>query len=123
MVLALLVSAVAPRLAGDPVRVERTQRGLGEVECVELVARFVLLVGEVQVRKGLRLIRRLLVLAGKLRGSTDLVLKESLPRILLDDPINMPRELCFEPINVNVRGSSSRTQIFEDGLLAVCIPL
>ena len=43
------------------------------------------------------------VLKGKLRGSTDHVLTNSLPRILLDDTINMPRQLCFEPVNVNVR--------------------
>ena len=42
------------------------------------------------------------VLKGQLRGSTDHVLTNSLPRVLLDDTINMPRQLCFEPVNVNV---------------------
>ena len=49
------------------------------------------------------------LLKGQLRGSTDHVLKVSLKRILLDDTINMPRELCFEPINVNVRHSRPHT--------------
>ena len=39
------------------------------------------------------------LLKGGLRGSTDHVLNVTLPRILLDDTINMPRELCFEPVN------------------------
>jgi hypothetical protein len=43
------------------------------------------------------------LLKGGLRGSTDHVLNVTLPRILLDDTINMPRELCFEPVNINVR--------------------
>ena len=42
------------------------------------------------------------LLKGQLRGSTDQVLKVSLPKVLLDDTISMPRELCFEPVNVNV---------------------
>jgi hypothetical protein len=42
------------------------------------------------------------LLQGKLRGSTDFVLNVSLARILLDDTINMPRQLCFEPVNINV---------------------
>ena len=41
------------------------------------------------------------LLQGKLRGSTDYVLKTSMPRILLDDTLNMPRELCFEPTHIN----------------------
>ena len=47
------------------------------------------------------------LLKGRLRGSMDVVLKDTMPRILLDDTINMPRELCFEPVNVNVRCSPS----------------
>jgi hypothetical protein len=43
------------------------------------------------------------LLKGGLRGSTDHVLNVTLPRILLDDTINMPRELCFEPVHTNVR--------------------
>jgi len=37
------------------------------------------------------------VLRGKMRGSTDFVLKESLPRLLLDDSLNLPRELNWVP--------------------------
>ena len=48
-----------------------------------------------------------LLKGGGLRGSTDYVLNVSLPRILLDDTINMPRELCFEPVNINVRCPAS----------------
>ena len=47
-----------------------------------------------------RVIMRLL--KGKLRGSTEFVLNTSLPRLLLDDTINMPSTLCFEPVNLNV---------------------
>ena len=47
------------------------------------------------------------LLKGTLQGSTDYVLKVSLKRILLDDTINMPRELCFEPVNINVRCPAS----------------
>ena len=43
------------------------------------------------------------LLKGNLRGSTEVLLTSSMPRILLDDTLNMPRELCFEPVNVNVR--------------------
>tara|TARA_B110000046_G_C12955470_1_gene382082 strand:- start:626 stop:967 length:342 start_codon:yes stop_codon:yes gene_type:complete len=34
---------------------------------------------------------------GKLRGSTEVVLFETLPRILLDDSLNMPDKLNFTP--------------------------
>jgi hypothetical protein len=47
------------------------------------------------------------LLKGKLRASTEIVLNESLPRLLLDDTINMPSTLCFEPVHLNVSHSDS----------------
>ena len=62
VVLTLLVAAVAPTLARDPVGRELLQRGLNLLHTVELVGLRIRLAGEVKVSEGLRLLRELLVL-------------------------------------------------------------
>ena len=78
VMLPVLVASVPPSFASEPVTCKRHQRGSTEV-----------LLGSTEVLH--------------LRGSTEVLLTSSMPRILLDDTLNMPRELCFEPVNVNVR--------------------